>query len=214
VTAEQIPLLPLSIEFLCTNFQAERILVEPAYRLGRWSHAPAAETEAFIAAFRTAQARARRYGREIHYSAARLGTLTNHFCGVTQDSFALSPDGNVSACYEVFSEDNPRAQTFFYGRPDSSSGGYTFDLPVLNNLRQQAVQHRTYCQGCFAKWTCAGDCYHKALAVNGPGEFAGSDRCHITRELTKDQILASIAAAGGLFWHESPPGDRDIRAIV
>jgi uncharacterized protein len=129
-----------------------------------------------------------------------LGTLTNHFCGITKDSFALSPDGNVSACYEVFSEDNTWAKTFFYGQPDSQTKGYRFNLPVLNNLRNQAVQHREYCEGCFAKWTCAGDCYHKSLTVNGPGEFAGSDRCHIIRELTKDQILAKISEAGGVFW--------------
>jgi len=82
-------------------------------------------------------------------------------------------------------------------------------LPVLNNLRQQAVQHRAYCQECFAKWSCAGDCYHKALTVNGAGKFAGSDRCHVTRELTKDQILANIAASGGLCWHEPYAGHAD-----
>jgi len=75
---------------------------------------------------------------------------------------------------------------------------------VLNNLRNQAVEHREYCRGCFAKWHCAGDCYHKSLTVNGSEEFAGSERCHITRELTKDQILERIADSGGLFWHGMP----------
>jgi uncharacterized protein len=203
VTRDQIARLPESVAYLCAHFHPVRIQVEPAYQLGRWSHAPSAETEEFVAAFREAQARAMEHGREIVYSAARLDTLTNHFCGVTQDSFALSPDGNVSGCYEVFSEASPLADVFFYGKPDSG-GGYTFNLPVLNHLRGQAVQDREYCRGCFAKWHCAGDCYHKALTVNGRGEFAGSDRCHITRELTKDQVLARIAAVGGLFWHEPP----------
>jgi uncharacterized protein len=40
------------------------------------------------------------------------------------------------------------------------------------------------------------------LTISGTKEFQGSDRCHITRELTKDQILEKIAASGGLFWHE------------
>lgn len=74
------------------------------------------------------------------------------------------------------------------------------------------MQHRAFCQGCFAKWTCAGDCYHKALTVSGNEEFQGSDRCHITRELTKDQILAKIAASGGLFWHEGRIADGGGRA--
>jgi uncharacterized protein len=204
VTADQIPTMVDSIEFICSQFKAQRIQVEPAYQIGRWSHAPSAETEGFIAGFREAQIRARCYGKEIAFSAARLGALTNHFCGITQDTFALSPDGNVSACYEVFSEENAWAKVFFYGKRDESKQGYTFDLEKLGHLRKQSVQHREYCRGCFAKWTCAGDCYHKSLTVNGSLEFQGSDRCNITRELTKDQILAKIVASGGLFWHQAP----------
>lgn len=212
VTADQIALMPDSVEFICSSFRkAARIQVEPAYQIGRYEHAPTAETEGFIAAFREAEERAARYGREIFFSAARLGTLTNHFCGTTQDNFCLSPDGNVSGCYEAFSEDSEWADVFFYGRPDEN-GGYRFDLERLGHLRNQAVQHKEYCRGCFAKWTCAGDCYHKSLTVNGPVEFAGSDRCNITRELTKDQILARIAASGGLFWHEPPPVPGESRA--
>lgn len=204
VTADQIADLPESIDFICSNFGTPRIQVEPAYQLGRWKDAVSAETGAFIAAYRAAQAQAAQYGREIYFSAARVGLLSNHFCGLTQDLFALSPDGNVSACYETFSEDNPWAKTFFYGRPGENETHYRFELPVLNNLRRQAVQHRDFCGGCFAKWTCAGDCYHKALSVTGETEFRGTDRCHITRELTKDQILAKIANAGGLVWQGAP----------
>lgn len=202
VTADQIPALPASIDFICANFSPKAIQVEPAYQMGRWHAAPSAETEGFIAAYRQAQACAARHGRQISYSAARLGVLTSHFCGITQDTFALSPDGNVSACYEVFSEENAWAKVFFYGKPEGD--GYKFDLARLAHLRGQAVQHREYCRGCFARWTCAGDCYHKSLTVHGSVEFEGSDRCHITRELTKDQILERIAASGGTAWHEPP----------
>ena len=212
VTADQIADLPESIDFICSNFGTPRVQVEPAYQLGRWKDAVSAETEAFIAAYRAAQERAARHGREIYFSAARVGLLSNHFCGVTQDLFALSPDGNVSACYETFSEDNPWARAFFYGSPEDHGSNFRFELPVLNNLRRQAVQHRDFCQGCFAKWTCAGDCYHKALSVTGEPEFKGTDRCHVTRELTKDQILARIAKAGGLVWQAAPgEGDRHAR---
>ena len=58
------------------------------------------ETAEFITAFREAQGRAAAYGREISFSAARLGTLTNHFCGMSQDNFCLSADGNVSTPLE------------------------------------------------------------------------------------------------------------------
>ncbi len=203
VTADQIPHLPDAAAYIFSRFNPLRVQVEPAYQLGRWTEAASAETEAFIESYRAAQRIAKAHDAEISYSGARLGALTNHFCGVTQDSFCLSPDGNVSGCYEVFSEDAALADTFFYGKP-TGDGGYAFDLDILNNLRNQAVEHRDYCNGCFAKWNCAGDCYHKAIAQTGSTEFEGSDRCHITRELTKDQILTAILDAGGLFWHGAP----------
>jgi uncharacterized protein len=142
--------------------------------------------------------------------------LTNHFCGVTRDAFALTPDGDVSGCYEAFSKENPLAERFFYGKP--SGPDFEFDVAVLSNLRRQAVQYRDYCSGCYAKWTCGGDCYHKALAANGGSQFAGTERCDIIRELTKDQVAAKIIASGGLFWHEggvpAATADSDIGDLL
>jgi uncharacterized protein len=210
VTHDHIARLPDSVEFICAHFRAPGIQVEPAYQLGRWSGAPSAETEEFLEAYRSAQVRASRYGKQISYSAVRLDTLTNHFCGISQDSFALSPDGNVSACYEAFSEDNAFADVFFYGKPDEkTASGYKFRLPILNNLRHQSVENRSFCQGCFAKWHCAGDCYHKALAQNGRRTFEGSGRCHVTRELTKDQLLSRIRDAGGVCWLGQQPASAE-----
>ena len=207
VTAGMISKMADSIDFICTHFRTPHIQVEPAYQIGRWKEAPTAETQAFIEGFRTAQTRARKHGRSIYFSAARAGLLTNHFCAVSRDSFALSPDGAVSSCFEAFSEQQPLADLFFYGSPADGQQGYQFDMERLQNLRNQSVDRRAFCSGCFAKWSCAGDCYYKALLVSGGTgntEFAGTDRCHITRELTIDQLLDRIAEAGGLFWHELP----------
>ena len=206
VTADQIPHMADSVDYIWANFSPRQVQVEPAFQLGRWKGAPSAETEGFVEGYREAQQRAGIRGKSISFSGARIGGLSNHFCGVTQDSFGLSPDGNVSACYEVFSETDPSAPVFFYGRPDPR-GGYDFDLARLAHLRRQSVEHRSFCQGCFAKWTCGGDCYHKSVAVHGTEPFAGSDRCHIIRELTKDQILDRIAACGGVVWKHDPDDD-------
>jgi uncharacterized protein len=207
VTSDHVASLPASIEFICSEFRPARIQVEPAYRLGRWRRAPSADTGAFLVAFREAQGVAARHGRVLDYSAARAGMMTSHFCGVSQDNFCLSPSGNVTACYEAFTEADPLADVFFYGRPGTD--GYEFDGPNMERLRRRAVQFLDWCQGCFAKWDCAGDCFYKALATNGRRPFRGSQRCHITRELTKDQILGRIAGAGGVVWHE-PAGPVEI----
>ncbi len=203
VTQDHVAQLPASIAFICSHFRPARIQVEPAYRLGRWREAPSADTAAFLAAFREAQGVAARHGRAIDYSAARSGLMTSHFCGVSQDNFCLSPSGNVTACYEAFSEADDLADVFFYGRAGPGSG-YVFVGETLDRLRRRSVQFLEWCQGCFAKWDCAGDCYYKALATGGRGEYRGSQRCHITRELTKDQLLGRILDSGGVLWREPP----------
>jgi uncharacterized protein len=202
VTRDAICRLPESIAYIGSNFTPRRVQVEPAYQLGRWADGPSAETAEFVEMYRAAAKVAREHGIEMMYSAARIDTLTNHFCGITQDAFALSPDGNVSACHEVFAEDRPQANVFFYGAPNASAAGYRFDMQRLAHLRRQGVENRDHCRGCFARWHCAGDCLHKANAENPSGGFAGTQRCHVTRELTKDQILDKIAASGGVCWHE------------
>jgi uncharacterized protein len=202
VTSDHISQLAESIEYLCSEFHPGSIQIEPVYLLGRGAAAASAESEEFIDAYREARESAAAHGRAVHFSGARAGTLLNHFCGATQDNFCLSTDGNVTSCFEAFDEEHPSARPFFYGRPAADGAGYVFDDPVLDHLRSQAVEHRAHCRVCFAKWSCGGDCYYKWLAASEGGEFNGSARCRVIRELTKDQILEKIAAAGGLFWHE------------
>lgn len=206
VTAEHIGILADSIQYICRQFHPAKIQVEPAYQMGRWRDAPSAETEAFLAGFREARAVAAQYGHDLYFSGARLELLTNHFCGMSQDSFCLTADGSVSSCYEIFLESNRWADKFIYGH-SNDAGTFEFQLPILNNLRQQTVDKREYCSGCFAKWSCGGDCYHKALDATGSDDFQGTERCHLIRELTKDQILQQIAESGGLYWNGSGSAD-------
>jgi uncharacterized protein len=203
VTADAFELLPDSVDFLTSQFRAEGIQVEPVYLLGRALEARTAESDGFVDAFRRARDRAAANGRRLWFSGARVGTLTNHFCSATQDNFCLSAAGNVTSCYEAFSEDVSHVKVFYYGRPSNGASGYDFDLKVLDHLRAQAVENRRFCSDCFAKWTCGGDCYYKWRAGSHSSEFDGSPRCHIIRELTKDQIIEKISEAGGTFWHGS-----------
>jgi uncharacterized protein len=203
VMASNIAALPDSVDFVCSNFRPSGIQIEPVYHLGRGRDAASAETGEFVAAFRAARERALRHGRTISFSAARVDSLAIHYCGLSQDSFCLTPEGAVTGCYEVCSLDNRWARLFFYGEPNGQDG-YKFDLPVLDHLRSLTVVNRPYCRACFARWHCSGDCYHKSLDLSGGGEFSGAGRCHITRELTKDQILQRIVDSGGLFWRGPP----------
>jgi uncharacterized protein len=210
VTKDQIQELPVNVAYILQHFNPQRIHVEPAYPIGRWRQAPSSESIDFVASYREADRIARTFGHDLFYSGARVGRISRHFCGVTRDNFSLSPDGNVSACFEAFSESNDHASIFFYGQPSPERTGYRFNLPVLNALRAQTVDNRSFCNSCFAKWNCAGDCYHRSVVEHGASEFSGSDRCHVTRELTKDQLLRRIQQAGGIVWHDVDAAATDL----
>ncbi len=202
-TAAFLEQLPEAVAFIGEHFKPQRIQVEPAYPIGHGQRMPSANTTQFIHAFREARVVAKQLDVTMDYSPVHLNRLSNHFCGITQDEFSLSADGNVSACSRCFSEDDKLAEVFFYGKPELQSQSYVFDTQVLDNLRTLAIRHLDFCQGCFAKWHCAGDCYFNTLSVNGRGKFSGSERCHITQELAKDEILDRIVVSGGNFWHDT-----------
>ena len=197
VTADAAACMAQSVGYLCRRFRPRAIQVEPLYRMGRGRDAADAETGVFIEAFRAARRTSPKAAKLLRFSGARLGTLTNRFCGVANDNFCVSPAGNISACHEVADEHQPWAERFFYGRPSTGAAGFDFDEQVYSALRAHTADRLEYCAGCFAKWHCAGDCYHKALHWNA-GEFAGAGRCEIIRALTKDQILEKLAGGGGI----------------
>ena len=197
VTAESAPLLPQSVAFLCRRFRPKAIQVEPLYRMGRGREAADAETEVFIESYRAARRTSSKAARLLRFSGARFPLLTNRFCGVAGENFCVSPEGNVSACHEVADVSQPFADRFFYGRPAES--GFEFDEPAYAALRARTVERLEYCAGCFARWSCAGDCFHKALHWD-EAEFSGAGRCEIIRALTKDQIVEKIDASGGVYW--------------
>lgn len=207
VTPSDVACLPDSVVHLCSKHRPELIQVEPAHQLGRWKGHPTPDTKAFIDAFRVARSRAAGYGRRVVFSAARLDVLSRHFCGVTRDTFAIAPGGGVSACYEVFSERDADAPTFFYGAV--TVDGLQVDGAKLDHLRHQTVDARAHCQSCFAKWHCSGDCYHKVQLAGG-GEVVETERCHITRELLQDALLERIASAGGLVWRGNAPDAQPV----
>jgi uncharacterized protein len=205
VTAESAPRLAQSVAFLCRRFQPRAIQVEPMYRMGRGRDAVNAETEVFVEAYRAARRTSGKAAGALRFSGARFPTATNRFCGAANDHFCVSPEGNISACHEVADERQPWAERFFYGRPSPGASGFVFDEPVYTALRAHTVERLAYCAGCFAKWSCAGDCHHKALHWDAD-EFAGAGRCDVIRALTKDQILEKIAASGGVFWRGTGSG--------
>jgi uncharacterized protein len=198
VTRESLDRLVESVEFICRTFRARMIHLEPVFQVGRARDNDLGfpDPYRFLAAFRAAREVAGSYGRDLKYSGARFGAVTNKFCQVCDDLMAVTPDGHVTACYEVGELDDPRADTFFYGRLNADTAEIELDEAKLHALRSLTVENKSACADCFCKWTCAGECASKLALVGSAWETSGSPRCTVNRELTLDQMREYLARGG------------------
>jgi uncharacterized protein len=205
VTAASAEHLPRSVEYLLTHARPKHIQVEPMYVLGRGGNTGlAVEPQAFVEAFLQAKKIADQCGVDLLYSAARMDVLTNRYCQGCGEGFSLTPQGLVSACYDVPDAGFAFGEQFIIGSFEERGGRYVFDQDKLAYLRGYTVERIPWCQDCFCKWHCAGDCAYKARHTVVDGQFVGdSTRCEITRALTLEQILEKIQLSGGTVWAEN-----------
>ena len=70
-----------------------------------------------------------------------------------------------------------------------------FDAQRLAALRRLSVDHLPFCQDCFCKWHCAGDCLSKALESSRLERHDGTARCKINRALTLAWLQTTVEQA-------------------
>ena len=71
-----------------------------------------------------------------------------------------------------------------------------FDDDKLAELSRLNVRTIRFCDDCFCRWHCAGDCAAKVLDGIELEEHKGSARCEITRALTLNQIQRKLDWSG------------------
>ncbi|MCC6144007.1 MAG: radical SAM protein [Candidatus Hydrogenedentes bacterium] len=205
ITARSVHRMSEIVDHICGQFRPAYLHLEPAWSCGRClttgEEGPA--QAAFLMHYPGAVARGRQHGVAVHYSGARMDTLTSKFCAAPGDSFTVLPEGIVTSCYEVTEPDDPRAAIFHYGKFDEGAGAYVFDAERLRHLRSLSVDHLAYCQDCFCKWHCAGDCLAKVFRASGAPAHRGSERCTLNRALTRVAIEESVAAGSEGGWADA-----------
>lgn len=194
-TKESVEDLVSSVIFLLENLRLHTIHLEPLFVCGRSLESglepPAAER--FVELFRRCRDLAACEDVELVYSGARHSTIAPSFCQVSEPSFSVTVDGDVTACYEVTDRQDPRADTFIYGAFDTASGKFVFEPERIDGLAHLTVANAPRCAKCFCKYHCAGDCPSKRLY---PGsQEAVARRCAINRRLTQDQLELSLLGA-------------------
>jgi uncharacterized protein len=198
VTRPGVSRMAESVEFICRHFKTSLIQLEPVSSSGRAreNDLMSPDPHEFVRQFRAARAIARGYGREIKYSGARFGTVTNKFCQVSDDLLAVTPEGFLSSCYEVGQADDPRADTFLYGRLNAQTRELDVDQKKVIRLRTLSVEHKSGCDECFCRWSCAGECSAKMAQGGDAWDTRHNPRCIINRELTLDQMKEYLEGGG------------------
>ncbi len=209
VTEDSVNHLEESVSFICERFNPKKIQVEPVFLEGRAikNDSQIKNLELFIRQFIKSHEIAERHGITFFYSGARIEVLTQRFCLAACRAFVVTPDGDVTTCFETYGRDHPLSEQFMVGKYDSR-GGFVMDNEKLNRHFSRVVDNIPYCESCYCRWHCAGDCAIKTLSPMQTEGFAPTERCYINRELTKYLILRNIRENGGLFWIKDRGGSK------
>lgn len=195
--------MPETVRYILERCHPVKMQIEPVYDIGRGQRADLhVESAAFLQGYLESWEIAHTHGVPLAYSSARIDMLTARFCRAYGEGFSLTPKGNVSGCFEVYDETADFAEDVIFGSFDEAAGSYSFDDAKLARLRRHDVMSQSWCDGCFARWHCSGDCPIKTRHASGGGEFAGMPSCEITRGIVLHQLVHKISDAGGTLWME------------
>jgi uncharacterized protein len=136
-----------------------------------------------------------KYDIDVHYSGMRCFEKhrRSRFCGACGHNLCVTPDGNITTCYEVLNSKDPAASTFFIGEVDPVQGRVVLDQARIQQLRQRVVENMKACMGCFLRYLCAGDCPVKSYRYSNR-DLCSPDpyRCQIAIRVNR-QLIAWLA---------------------
>lgn len=198
--------LPSNVEFILQETKCRSIQVEPAFNLTRGGHEAGKErdeylsfSEAFIKAYNIAKNK----GVQVRFSAARPGLTTDTFCLAPFNAMAVNPYNLIVTCYEITHPSHPLVGISSFGIVNGHT--ITFESNPRSKLHALLAERQIQCQSCFCKWSCAGDCYTRAILPGDGGNLIFGERCEMIRNLTRYLILDLMADAGGV-WSRSGMG--------
>lgn len=175
-----------------------RMAFEPEYECGRCvtSGDTAPTPDEFVDNFIPLISQAKKDGIQLTNSFGDLDSFRMRFCGAAGSNFCVTPEGDVSACFEITDQSDPRSGIFFYGKYDLSSDRFIINEEKRQVLHSRHVQNLEACQDCAAKWVCAGDCLAKS--VNDLFRTCKSDnaRCIIRNKISPKKLELLISGGG------------------
>ncbi len=198
VTAAGVDRMPEIAAFVLENYpRCDPLHLEPSWEAGRSLETGERSPDPDVFIRRFLEADAVLDGRiPLVYSGILTDYLGCTFCSVSGDSFVVTPEGLVTACFEVAERSDPRSERYIYGAFDPGLKRFVFDEARRSDLHTLTVDRMPYCRDCFCKYHCCGDCAAKVLGLKPPEAHEGSSRCRITRALTLHRIRNSLNEGG------------------
>jgi uncharacterized protein len=201
VTKDSVTDLAENISYICRNFKPKKIQVEPAFDVGRAKRNKSTITDldTFIDQFIRGFKEAEKHQITLFYSGARLEALTQRFCLAACNTLVVTTEGDITTCFETYSRKHPLSKYFIVGSY-KVNGQFLISEDKLQHHLNRTVETIPYCEACFCKWHCAGDCAIKTVSEDIIDGYHHVDRCFINQELTKFLLLNKIKENGGLIW--------------
>ncbi len=188
ISEERIPEI---VSYLTGKFSPASIQLEPMFSSSRAEKAGIGKPDegSFVRGFLAAGEIARKKGIRLHFSGDRFPAISSRFCSIGWETFAVTPEGRATACFEVLREEDSRSKIFFFGT-FSDGHGFSFQPDRIRHLRVLSETELPHCRDCFAKFHCAGDCRAKGLYPDSRAtEVQGTSRCRIIQALTKARLV-------------------------
>ena len=137
----------------------------------------------YEAQFDEAVALAASYGIKVVNLIQELEYHTDHYCGACGFNMVVAPNGNVSTCVEVLTEDNAGADELIVGRYLRGDRRFEIDWRKLNGLRSRTWEISEDCKACSFKTNCAGNCLVRAARTSGTVMKADKECCEMVRSV-------------------------------
>jgi len=181
---------------LAKRIGAAAVHFEPVSLTGRCTTSGVAKPDAekFADVFLKCFLRGLELDIDVRYSGMRcFEQYHQRFCSACGQNFCVTPDGNITACYEVLHPDDPAASEFFIGRIDPIRGLVTLDQERIQQLKQRTGPNVEACKDCFLRYHCAGDCPVKSFRYSNRDLYSPDPyRCQIADRVNK-QLIAWLA---------------------
>lgn len=131
---------------------------------------------------------------DVYYSGMRcFEHIQQRFCSACGPNFCVTPDGNITTCFEVLESNDPAASAFFIGKVDFVQGRVVLDQMRIDKLKQRIAENMEACKGCFLRYQCAGDCPVKSFRHSNRDLYSPDHyRCQIAKRINK-QLIAWLA---------------------